>query len=104
LKSNKDLQPDRTIYTATMDACAKSGQWQEALILLEEYKKKQSLSDSDSESCDSEPYPDIRMYTACIDACGKGGKWEKSMELLEEAKCTTKLRLNPIIWLLLVKL
>lgn len=66
-----DVTPNIYIYTNAMRACAKGGNTQKALSLLEDVKDKGLPVDS-------------YCYTAVIDACAKGKQWKKAMELFDE--------------------
>ena len=66
-----NFEPNIYIYTNAMRACAKGGNTEKALSLLQIVKDKGLAVDS-------------YCYTAVIDACAKGKKWKKALELLDE--------------------
>ena len=66
-----NFEPNLYIYTNAMRACAKGGNTEKALSLLQIVKDKGLAVDS-------------YCYTAVIDACAKGKKWKKALELLDE--------------------
>ena len=61
-------------FNAAISACAKGGEWQKALDLVDELKQQRGLE------------PDVITYTAAISACAKGGQWLTALELLDELK------------------
>ena len=66
--SHSQVQPDAFSYSASMSACEKCGQWQEALRLFH-----------------AMPFahlqPDVFCYSAAMSACDKGGAWEEALRL-----------------------
>lgn len=66
-----NLKPNIYIYTNAMRACAKAGQTQRALGLLQKVKDEGLPVDS-------------YCYTAVIDACSKGKQWKKALDLFDE--------------------
>jgi pentatricopeptide repeat protein len=67
---DKRLPLDTYIYTAVIEAVAKSKMWQKALCIFEEMQAVGLL-------------PSEVTYSVMITACGNGGQWEKSMEFLD---------------------
>ena len=60
-------------YSCVIDACAKRGQWEHALEMLAEAKRKGIEADAIT-------------YNSVINACAQGGQWERALEMLAEAK------------------
>jgi len=66
--------PNLKVLNAAIDACAKGGQRERALDLLEHMQET-------PDTC-----PDVTSYNAAIGACVKSGQWKTALELLQEMK------------------
>jgi pentatricopeptide repeat protein len=73
METERGLVPNDRTYNAAISACAKGGQWQQALSLLQEMREKGVI-------------PDRITYSAAISACGKGGQWQQALSLLQEMR------------------
>ena len=60
-------------FSAAISACEKGGQWERALLLLDEMRR-----------CGVKQ--DIFGFSAAISACAKGGQWERALSLLNEMR------------------
>eukprot|EP00903_Cladosiphon_okamuranus_P015642 g14444.t1 len=67
------LKPDSFLYNAAIEACAKAGQWEHALKLLEE------ISEIGLSPC-------VVSYNSAIAACAGADQWEKAVALLDEMR------------------
>jgi pentatricopeptide repeat domain-containing protein 1 len=67
------VKPTEYTYTALIDACAKSAQWERARAVWEEMKA-------------AGVKPNVKTYSALISAYGSSGQWEPAMAALEEMK------------------
>ena len=77
--------PRNTItYSATISACEKGGEWQEALRLFNEMDGKRVPRDTIT-------------YNATISACEKGGEWQEALRLFNEMDAKRVPR-NPITY------
>lgn len=59
-------------YNTVISACGNCGQWEKALLLLEEMEAVGGVK------------PNIISYNSAITACGKSHRWEKAVSLLRE--------------------
>jgi pentatricopeptide repeat domain-containing protein 1 len=72
------VPPDVVSYTSVMDACGKSGQWQEAVRLLERMEEE-----GEGWEGGGAPRPNLRTYTVGMQACAKAGKWQQCLALMD---------------------
>lgn len=66
----RGLAPDLVAYTAVMDCCGKTGQWEMSLRLLQEMQEHGLV-------------PDRFTNNTAIGACAKGGQWRRALDILE---------------------
>lgn len=59
------------VYTATIHAMAKAGEWERALGYLNRMKRQQL-------------YPTSWTYSAVLHACAKGNQWRRAMDILAQ--------------------
>ena len=65
--------PDEITYSSVINACAKGGEWQRALGLLDEMRSRGLV-------------PDEITYNSVINACAKGGESQRALNLLDEMR------------------
>lgn len=70
---NGTVRPDAITYMAVLDSCAVSGDYERALLLIEEIKSLPRLN------------PNLKMYTAAVSACIKAKKPMDALEVLRSA-------------------
>ncbi|CAL1143597.1 unnamed protein product [Cladocopium goreaui] len=101
----QSIEPDVVIYNATMSACERSGEWQQALSCLcnmpghlqadvvsynatisacEKGNQWQSAWHLFHQISQHHLQPTIISFNACISACGKGKQWHFALHLLSE--------------------
>ena len=66
------IQPDRIVYGSVISACAVSGDWRRAVMLLGEMERK-----------GGDLAPDVVCYSSCISAYGRGDRCDDALKLLE---------------------
>lgn len=59
-------------FTAAIEACERSGQWQHALSLLEEMRQSEDIE------------PNTHTFDVVMKTCEKKGQYEKTLELFDE--------------------
>lgn len=74
----RGLIPEGQSYTSAISACEVTGQWQEALKLL------QTLLDDDETGQTNSL--NLYCFSAAISACSKGGAWVEALEVYERMK------------------
>ena len=67
---NQGVRPNAIVFGAAIDACARTGQYQHAMFLLNEMKEKYGVK------------PNLKCFSAAISACEKAAKWEEAVKLL----------------------
>merc|ERR1712113_1330214 len=66
---SQSIVPNVISYSASISACEKGHQWQEALRLLGRMQSQSIV-------------PDVISYSASISACEKGEQWQVALRLL----------------------
>jgi pentatricopeptide repeat protein len=59
----RGVQPDAASYSSAIVACDLSGDWQQALQLLQDMRERAHMQ------------PDTVCYNCAIKACGSSGEW-----------------------------
>ena len=67
----QQLNPNLITYNSLLEACRQAAEWQLALMLLEEMKRKLDVS--------------IVTYTTAISACAAAVQWKEALDLVQEA-------------------
>ncbi|CAK9083894.1 Pentatricopeptide repeat-containing protein At2g31400 [Durusdinium trenchii] len=73
------------MYGTLVSACEKSGQWTQALVLLDLLRKRMLQED-------------VVLFNALISACEKCEEWQRSLLLLAELEADASLRPNVITY------
>ena len=95
-------------YSSVINACAKGGEWQRALGLLDEMRSRglvpdeityNSVINACAKGDESQRalnlldemrsrglVPNVITYNSVINACAKGGEWQRALNLLDEMR------------------
>lgn len=77
------VAPDVFTFTTAITACGKAGQWERALVLLEEMGGGGGGDDGLRRRRTGVPIaPDVASINAAISACARAGQWESALGLL----------------------
>ena len=76
---------DQRMYAAVAGACARAGEWREALALLDEMRAEGVK-------------PNAYNYSAALKACARCGQWEQALQLLEVMESVDGVRPNLVCY------
>ena len=70
--TNQGVEPNEFVFGAAIDACARTGQYKHAILLLSEMEETYGVK------------PNLKCFSAAISACEKAAKWEEAVKLLRK--------------------
>ncbi|CAM9780566.1 unnamed protein product, partial [Hapterophycus canaliculatus] len=82
------VDADVFTFSTAITACGNAGEWEQALVLLEEMgealEQQQLQAVDETQQRRRRPAaPDVVSVNAAIAACGRAGQWERALDLLD---------------------